>query len=93
MGKRIYQPKTNTTIKLRLQHTDEHGDISPLLEAISDQLEEYKHLMVAFNRPRLGTNPKYEGTQATAMYLELDYALLQWMVAAMSAVNLKGRAA
>jgi hypothetical protein len=32
-----------------------------------------------FNRPRLGTNPKYEGNQATAMYLEIDVAVLQKM--------------
>jgi len=93
MGKRIYQPRRNTTIKLRLQHTDPSGEMSPLLDALAEQLEQHKSKLVScYNRPRLGTNPKYDRHQATAMYVELDYALLSWMIQALAAVN-TGRAA
>lgn len=75
--KRIYQDKTNTTIKVRLQHTAPDDELSPLLEELADGID--KTQLVAFNRPRLGTNPKYAGNQATAMYLELDVELLRKM--------------
>lgn len=77
MGKRIYQAKTNATIKVRLQHTDPSGDISPLLEELAASIDKTK--LCAFNAPRLGTNPKYDGQQATAMYLEIDAELLLLM--------------
>lgn len=76
-----------------MQHSDPSGDLSPLLDALSEQIEFNKDKLCSFNRPRLGTNPKYDGHQATAMYLEIDYALLQWMFAALAAVEKTGRAA
>lgn len=79
MSKRIYQPKTNTTIKVRLQHTEPGDELSPLLEELADGID--KTQLAAFNRPRLGTNPKYAGNQATAMYLEIDVEILRKMFA------------
>lgn len=88
MGKRIYRTKTHTTIKVRLQHTDPSGEISPLLEALSETIDAcHKDKLVAFNRPRLGTNPKYEGQQATAMYLELDYDVLRFMFSSLAVLR------
>ena len=77
MATRVYQPKTNTTIKLRLQHTEPNNQLSSLLEELADGID--KTLLSSFNRPRLGTNPKYAGNQATAMYLELDVEVLRKM--------------
>lgn len=77
MGKRIYQKKTAKTIKVRLQHTEQGDEISPLLEELAEGID--KRQLVAFSRPRLGTNPKYEGNQATAMYLEMDVDVLRKM--------------
>lgn len=51
--------------------------MSSLLEALADGIDKTK--LAAFNRPRLGTNPKYAGTQATAMYLEIDVETLRRM--------------
>ena len=77
MRKRLYQKKTNTTIKMRLQHTGTDGDISPLLETLAQNID--KSALASFSAPRLGTNPKYDGQQATAMYLELDYDVVKAM--------------
>jgi hypothetical protein len=77
MGNRIYQKGTPQTVRVRLQHTEPGDVISPLLEDLADGID--KRLLVAFNRPRLGTNPKYADNQATAMYLEIDIRILKKM--------------
>lgn len=77
MPKRIYQPRTAGTIKVRLQHTDASNQVSCLLEELADGID--KTTLVSFTRPRLGTNPKYAGNQATAMYLEIDFETLKRM--------------
>jgi hypothetical protein len=87
MGKRIYQRKTDTTIKVRLQHTVPDDEISPLLEELADGID--KSLLCSFSRPRLGTNPKYAGNQATAMYLEIDFETLQEMFALLKVASLQ----
>jgi hypothetical protein len=85
MSKRIYRKKTNTTIKVRLQHTDPSGDISLLLKKLVTGID--KSRLVSFSAPRLGTNPKYDGQQATAVYLEVDYNILRVMFAALELVK------
>jgi hypothetical protein len=85
MGKRIYRTKTHTTIKVRLQHTDPNGEISPLLAKLVTGID--KSRLVSFSAPRLGTNPKYDGQQATAVYLEIDYNILRVMFAALELVK------
>lgn len=85
MPKRIYQKKTNTTIKVRLQHTEPGDLVSPLLSALAEEID--KTQLVAFSRPRLGSNPKYDGSQATAMYLELDFDTLERMFALLKLAN------
>jgi hypothetical protein len=77
MPKRIYQKKRPTTIKVRLQHTEPGDELSPLLEDLAEGID--KTQLVAFSKPRLGTNPKYAGNQATAMYLEIDVEVLRKM--------------
>lgn len=74
-ARRVYRPRNKKTVKLRLQHTSEDGNISPLLESISDRIDKRK--LVAFRRARLGSNPKYEGRQATAIYLDVPYETLE----------------
>lgn len=74
-GRRVYRPRTKRTVKLRIQHTSEDGEVSPLLESISDRIDKRK--LVAFRRARLGSNPKYEGRQATAIYLDCDFNTLE----------------
>ena len=75
MGKRIYKSRNGQpVIKMRLQHTEPGDELSPVLETLAERIDKTK--LYAFNGPRLGTNPKYEGNQATAIYLELDAATL-----------------
>ena len=75
MGKRIYMNKNGQpVIKVRLQHTAPDDEVSPVLERLAERIDKTK--LYSFSGPRLGTNPKYEGNQATAIYLELDAATL-----------------
>lgn len=86
MGKRIYQSKNGQpVIKMRLQHTEPADEISPVLETLAERIDKTK--LYAFNGPRLGTNPKYKGNQATAIYLELDAATLLKMFEYLSMTN------
>lgn len=75
MGTRIYKKKNGQpVIKMRLQHTYPDDELSPVLERLAERIDKTK--LYGFNGPRLGTNPKYKGNQATAIYLELDAATL-----------------
>lgn len=76
MTQRIYQQKHlgQDIIKVRLQHTAPGDQVSPVLERIAETIDKMK--LYSFTNPRLGTNPKYEGNQATAIYLEVDVATL-----------------
>lgn len=75
--KRMYSRKTPQTVKVRLQHTEPGDQVSSLLDDLADGIDKKK--LCAFSRPRLGTNPKYAGNQATAMYLEIDIEILREM--------------
>lgn len=70
MARRIYKKRTGSLIKVRLQHTAENNELSPVLERIDELID--KSNLYSYARPRLGTNPKYAGQQATAIYMEVD---------------------
>lgn len=70
MARRIYKKKTCLPIKVRLQHTSPNNELSPVLERIDELVD--KSQLYSYSRPRLGTNPKYAGQQATAIYMEMD---------------------
>ena len=76
MAKRIYRKKQlrDAIIKVRLQHTESNDQLSPILVQIAERIDKTK--LYSFSNPRLGTNPKYKGNQATAIYLEVDAATL-----------------
>ena len=73
---RIYKSRNGhePVIKIRLQHTAPDDELSPVLKKLAEHIE--KTNLYSFSGPRLGTNPKYAGNQATAIYLEVDAATL-----------------
>lgn len=73
--RRIYRTRNAKTVKVRIQHQSKDGEISGLLESISDRIDKRK--LVAFRRARLGSNPKYEGRQSTAIYLDIPFETLE----------------
>ena len=79
MAKRIYkkQSKHDAIIKVRLQHTAPGDELSPVLEELASHID--KSQLYSFSNPRLGTNEKYVGNQATAIYLEIDVETLRKM--------------
>lgn len=79
MAKRIYKKRSISTdiIKVRLQHTEPGDELSLVLEELADHID--KTQLYSFSGCRLGTNPKYEGSQATAIYLEIDAQTLRKM--------------
>lgn len=70
MAKRIYQAAGDAVIKIRLQHKAPNDQLSPVLKHLYENIDKSK--FVDTNSPRLGTNPKYIGQQATAIYLEMN---------------------
>lgn len=79
MAKRIYKQQTTKQhiIKMRLQHTMPGDELSPVLEELASHID--KTQLYSFTNPRLGTNEKYAGNQATAIYLEIDAETLRKM--------------
>ena len=70
MAKRLYQSAGNAVIKIRLQHQAPNDQLSHVLKHLYENIDKSK--LVGSTSPRLGTNPKYAGNQATAIYLEMN---------------------
>lgn len=78
--KRIYRDCPDKwRLKVRLQHRPRDGSESPLLRGLDAAIDRRK--LASYRNSRLGTNPRYEGRQTTAVYLEIDARILARVLA------------